>query len=561
MKDVSIKFKNYKCFGDELQGFESILPINIIVGRNNSGKSSLLDLIKYAIKPYDLTPLSHKNKKPEGVLTTTLSDDDVKKVFKPGVHVEKIPTPDLWSFGKEWAGEKLSVQLRFNDSTLFVELSKPLPDFAIEYQEQLARSLTNPFRDKIFKHLKAERDIHPEGDERNRTVPVDENGLGATNIIQQFINKASLPSQLVEKTLLEELNKIIQPDAAFTDIVVQQLENTSWEIYLEEEEKGRIALSQSGSGLQTILLVLIFLYLVPVKESKSLDRYCFAFEELENNVHPALQRRLFLYLRNIALKHKTYFFITTHSSVVIDLFSSDSEAQIIHTIHDGKKATASRVEAYVQRKGILDDLDVRASDLLQSNGVVWVEGPSDRLYFNRWIQIWSDGELREGAHYQCVFYGGRLLAHLTGSVPEEQRNELIKILLINRNVMVMIDSDKKDQEESINSTKLRIRQEIENIGAICWITKGKEVENYISKAAIAALYNMNSVRQVDKYQSFNDYLDHIKKGEGKKFLSNKVLFAERVCSHLTKENIKPVLDLEERLNKVCKRIKGWNALD
>jgi len=239
MKDVSIKFKNYKCFGEELQGFESILPINIIVGRNNSGKSSLLDLIKYASKPYDLIPLAHKNKKPEVVLTTTLSDDDVKKVFQPGRQGGKIPGPDHWSFGKEWVGEKLSVQRRFNDSTLFVELSKPLPDFAAGYQEQLAKSLTNPFRDKIFKHLKAERDIHPE-QEQNLTV--NENGIGATNIIQQFINKASLPSQLVEKTLLEELNSIMQPDASFTDIVVQQLDDGYWEIYLEEEEKGRILL-------------------------------------------------------------------------------------------------------------------------------------------------------------------------------------------------------------------------------------------------------------------------------------------------------------------------------
>lgn len=557
MKDVSLKFKNYKCFGDELQGFESILPINIIVGRNNSGKSSLLDLIKYAIKPYDLKPLAHKNQNPEVVLSAPLSEDDIKKVFRPGRKSGDIPAPDHWSFGQTLIGGTITVGLNEGGDKTWIEFTKTLPEYAIKYQQALAGHFINPFGDKIFKHLKAERDIRPEEDHGGS---VNENGSGATNIIQQFINKASLPSPLVEETLLEELNKIMQPDASFTDIVVQQLENSYWEIYLEEEEKGRIALSESGSGLQTILLVLIFLHLVPAKESKNLDRYCFAFEELENNVHPALQRRLFFYLRDVALRHNTHFFITTHSNVVIDLFSSDPEAQIIHTTHDGKKATASRVEAYVQRKGILDDLDVRASDLLQSNGVVWVEGPSDRLYFNRWIEIWSDGELREGAHYQCVFYGGRLLAHLTANVPEEQRNELIKILLVNRNVMIMIDSDKKNRASRLNNTKKRIRQEIEKIGAICWITKGREVENYIPKAAIAELYNMNSVRQVDKYQSFNDYLDHIKKGEGKKFLSNKVLFAERVCSHLTKENIKPVLDLEDRLNKVCKRIKVWNGV-
>jgi len=280
MRDVSLKFKNYKCFGEELQGFESILPINIIIGRNNSGKSSLLDLIKYAISPFDLSPLAHKNQNPEVILTATLLEDDIKKVFKPGVQSQNIPGTDHWSFGARWVGEKLTVHLRANKTKTFLELSTSLPDFAIGFEGQLAQHFTNPFESKIFKHLKAERDIHPEPDQGSG---VTENGAGATNIIQQFINKASLPSQLVEETLLEELNKIIQPDASFTDIVVQQLGNSYWEIYLEEKEKGRIALSQSGSGLQTILLVLIFLHLVPAKETKRLDRYCFAFEELENN--------------------------------------------------------------------------------------------------------------------------------------------------------------------------------------------------------------------------------------------------------------------------------------
>ena len=408
MKDVSVKFRNYKCFGEELQGFESIFPINIIVGRNNSGKSSLLDLIKYAISPFDLRPLAHKGQTPEVVLSVRLSVDDLKKVFRPGERGGGIGvTVDHWDFGSRWVGERITVQLDADKTKKFMKLSTSLPKEAIGFEGQLARHFINPLESTIFKHLKAERDMHPEQD---TDMSVKDNGVGATNIIQQFINKASLPSKLVEERLLEELNKIMQPDASFTDIVVQQLENGFWEVYLEEESKGRIALSQSGSGLQTILLVLVFLYLVPAKEKENIDRYIFAFEELENNVHPALQRRLFLYLRDFALASNTHFFITTHSNVVIDLFSSDAEAQLIHTTHDGKKATASRVRAYVQRREILDDLDIRASDLLQSNGVVWVEGPSDRLYFKRWVQIWSDGELREGAHYQCVFYGGRLLA-------------------------------------------------------------------------------------------------------------------------------------------------------
>jgi len=558
MLDILLKINNYKCFGEHFQGFDRIFPINVIIGRNNSGKSSLLDLIKYTISPYDLSSLAHKNNDPQVIFESTISNEAIEKVVQPNVSGGQIPGHHLTFIRKEYLGKKITVRLSKNGSQNFHSLEYSSDVNIDQYKKGLAQQVQKPFADKTFKHLRAERDIHPEVDQGGG---VRENGQGATNIIQQFINKAHLPSQLVEETVLEELNKIMRPDASFTDIVVQQLENNNWEIYLEEKRKGRIALSESGSGLQTILLVLIFLYLVPAKEDQPLSNYIFAFEELENNVHPALQRRLFLYLRDIALKKKTYMFITTHSSVPIDLFSNDSEAQLIHTLHDGRQATVNRVEAYVQRKGILDDLDVRASDLLQSNGIIWVEGPSDRLYFNRWIDIWSDGTLREGAHYQCVFYGGRLQAHLTARIGEDERNKLIKILLVNRNAIFLTDSDRQYPRQRLNATKQRIRQEINDIGAIFWETKGKEIENYIPHDAIALLFEKKLDKKIEQYQLFSDYLDKmIRKGEGRRFFSNKVVFAENICPHFSRENLMPILDLEDRLNEVCKRIRKWNAI-
>ena len=58
--------------------------------------------------------------------------------------------------------------------------------------------------------------------------------------------------------MLKDLNEIFLTDAEFTEIVCQQLESDVWEIYLEEKTKGRIPLSQSGSGLRTIIVVLIY---------------------------------------------------------------------------------------------------------------------------------------------------------------------------------------------------------------------------------------------------------------------------------------------------------------
>ena len=197
---------------------------------------------------------------------------------------------------------------------------------------------TNPLTGLSFKRLRSERDIEPE--EESNSCSVDENGNGATNIIQEYINNVDLRSDFVENDLLNCLNEIFEPDTSFSRILVQHLtglKGKHWEIFLEEKSKGWIALSPSGSGLKTIILVLIYTLLIPRSENKKIDNYIFGFEELENNLHPALQRRLFLYLEKFALTNNTHLFITTHSNVVIDLFSNDKHAQLFNVANDGKK--------------------------------------------------------------------------------------------------------------------------------------------------------------------------------------------------------------------------------
>ncbi len=374
-------------------------------------------------------------------------------------------------------------------------------------------------------------------------------------------NKAAMPSELVEKTLLNELNAIFEPDVTFTDIVVQQISTGQWELYLEEVEKGRVPLSHSGSGLKTILLVLVFLHLVPRIEGKSLATYLFGFEELENNLHPALQRRLLLYLRNVAVEKGCRFFLTTHSNIAIDLFASDEQAQILHVTHDGRCAAVKRVTTYVENRGILDDLDIRASDLLQANGIVWLEGPSDPLYFNRWVELWSDGQLKEGAHYQCVYYGGRLLAHLSANDPDVDTADVVKILRVNRNAIVVVDSDKRNRGQDINATKKRILSEISDFGGMAWLTAGKEIENYIPAQVFTVLYPGNGLVGLKQYEDIAAYLDKAETNAGKRFLRNKVLFAERVCPRITKEGMTNTLDLADQINAACAVIRGWNGLN
>jgi putative ATP-dependent endonuclease of OLD family len=82
IKHTKLRIRNYKSFGNEEQGFDGIEPINILVGRNNSGKSALLDLIQFSCGNYQF-PLNTHNR--AGQLNVTLegliSDASIAHVF------------------------------------------------------------------------------------------------------------------------------------------------------------------------------------------------------------------------------------------------------------------------------------------------------------------------------------------------------------------------------------------------------------------------------------------------------------------------------------------------
>ena len=410
--------------------------------------------------------------------------------------------------------------------------------------------------EKITKRIYAERNILPEKD--SNKIQVDGHGSGACNIINKFINKNSLDSSKVQVELLNKLNEIMDDEYKFSNIVVQTIEdkdNLVWEIFLDEENKGRIALSQSGSGLKTIILLLIFTILIPTYEKKNLKDYIFILEELENNLHPSLQRNVIKYIESLA-NNGAIFFITTHSNIFIDSYSNSNNVNLYHLFKTDNQINLIKVEYFLDRNSILNDVGFKASDILQANGVIWVEGPSDRIYINKWINLWSNGTLKEGKDYQCVFYGGRLLSHLTLSDVEVE--ELINLLKVNRNSIILIDSDKKSEHTRINNTKSRIKSECQYNNIMCWITNGREIENYVSIDIISKSLNFNVDISFSKYDDIKDILNSLEENLGNKFESDKVKFAKIFTENMNIDNCKSTLDLDSNMKKVIKIISDWN---
>lgn len=569
---TSLTATNLKCIGADPQGFIRLARVNVIVGRNNSGKSSLLELVEAAVadKAEFSSNLFHAGQTPSVLIETTLDEDDIRRTF-PGNTSGGAISGNHFEYGRNLIGARFTARLtRTPGQREFGGMRNPAkPEETYEHARSTAGEYLNrlcglasrnPFQGKTYRRLAAERNISPEAD-TSGTSEIRPDGTGATNAIQQFLNKSSLPRDVVRVDLLSALNEIFNPDTVFDEIVCRQLPDARWEIFLSEKHKGLVALSQSGSGLKTVILTLCLLHLTPKLENKKPGDFILAFEELENNLHPALQRRLLSYLAHHAGVQDVGMFITTHSSVAIDLFNKDPDATIVHVTHNGKHSTCTQVRAFVETHGVLDDLDIRASDLLQANGIVWVEGPSDRVYINRWIQLWSDGQLREGNHYQCVFYGGRLLAHISADAPDAESGG-VSILRINRNAFIVIDSDKRSEEDALNATKTRVLTEIESIGGGSWVTDGREIENHIPFDALKSWPELSAALEVPpkQYESLFDYLDSRVAGLGKKYLSQKAALAEKICGHMTKEHLKADLHTARQLDALASRIRTWNRL-
>jgi putative ATP-dependent endonuclease of the OLD family len=557
---VNLRVANYKSIGEPAQGFTDIYPLNLVVGRNNSGKTALLDLVEFAVdyRNQESHLFTHRHvgcaSSPVVTYDITLTQEALDNCCEDNRTWKTPGEADLTSneFVLRLVGQTVTMSITDRHGVRPWRYPVEFPHKHLQDGiDEAARRIGSPLSGKLVGRIAADRDIQPE--QVNTGQPLGANGSGITNLLRSFFVDITLDWDAASSQLLRDLNSIVAPDACFTRIEVKTKgDHKLYEVYLQEEGKGQIPLSASGSGLKTIIAVLTNLLLLPIQTKHPLKDWIFIFEELENNLHPGVLRRLLRYIANKTAEQHCRVFLSTHSTVAIDWLFRRSDVQILHVTHDGLQTSVKRVENTPSIYDALDDLDVRASDMLQANGVVWVEGVSDRIYLERWIQLCCEEVGRQapllGVDYVMEEYGGKCLSHYEfGYELDDERERahclerLIPALALSRHAFVVMDSDRHTRGQKVRAAKVRVRRAAES----SWITKGREIENYIPGSVLETLVGQS----VGQFELLTGRID-----QGK----NKKDFALEVAPLIDATNWK-TLDLEQRISRLCGCIESWNT--
>lgn len=576
-------------FGNEDSRFGPFDKVQVLAGQNNCGKSSLVDFVikamtsidgrgEIARNRYPFTredaPLLLKSAGADDPLTISLCIDrsvllESSSLKQPSEDKLRAELSELFSQSPYMSDDGNGVWLDFHMASLAAGSSLTNVLIASFSQYKSASLSMDPARRPLdlLEHAGDEscyadiiRSIVPWGNiprfvkvDAIRSVEDDEfpdrdvdlcSGRGLPTALLRLFNPERSNHARAEARLnkLQGFVRDVMNDPCASLLVSHE----SHEISLKTFDADYLPLESLGTGVTELVILASII--------ACNDNRIICIEEPEIHLHPALQARFMKYLLE---DDSNRFIITTHSPTVINY----PGVQVAHVSKANGASGCRQLDGLGCARDLLDDLGVKASDLLQANFVVWVEGPSDRVYLSYWIKRWSDEHnisLEEGIHYSVMIYGGKLLNALDASAGEDIPSELISLFRINTHFCVLVDSDKKSSHSRLNSTKRRIIDECAQSGAMSWITWGATIENYVPEDVLVASIEKCYPGKKWEHPLDDRFICPLSFAfKGKKSQPSKIKIARTACE----VGFSPLGDAMKKVGELCDLICAANDVE
>lgn len=538
----------------EMRDFASL---NVVIGPNNSGKSNVFRALRFIWQhlsnvsqgdiPVTLNNLElHMDRevepRPRFRMKCRLSATDLIQV-RPLHHYdrESVLLADVIRADREIDVTIATVKLKEQLDPATVQLTAVV-EFLDSNGAIVKGHATIPER-KLVLHALGAGLLYL----RDMRQLSDKPSSGETNFIQALHEyKAASPAAEENRRVFDQIQRLFRRLTGFHDAELQPQADLRG---ISVKWRGRyLPLSQLGTGFSHLLMVAF-------EVARSRGKLVL-LEEPESGLHPGLQRVVIDFLHEVASHSESecQFLVTTHSSVMLD---EGRAGRVFHIMYDGDRTSVQASTTSAHLYDVLDAIDIRPSDILQANTAIWVEGPSDRIFLQRCLQLVNCG-LVEGRDYQFVCYGGSLGAYLGTS---DDDDELINILRLARSIVIVADRDRKSQEAELKPSTQRLGNECAAANGLWWLTDGREIENYVSPELLTRTYRDvlgdESLKTIPfgRFDKLKDVLDKLrpepKRGEKQWIMYDdaKARIMHKITEHMTEGDLDH-LSLRKRVNEL-----------
>jgi len=392
--------------------------LNVIIGRNNDGKSALIDVLRLLFNTGtyeemdDFIRFSHKDpsrleeeqSELDIIIEATFygrNDSAAESIFAeigtdeeatgaPSYGVYKLRTVASYVFDEDKLRYKYKSKIVSGGKGFAHTVNIKTLDYMKAIYLDALRDITRDYK-RVGHEI--ERLLYAHGNSKKlKVIP-----KAVKDAVLSSISDATGENQH-EKEARTKFTKYAAPygynvDEDFlkfapTNLNDEMLRQLGAEFHYGVRGKGTAALGLGSNGMGINNLIYSSIVLSRNKEDDAISRF-FLIEEPEAHLHPQLQGSFFSELNNIK---KQQLFVTSHSPTI----TSKAGLEKIIVLRDdpgsneGTKAVMLRKIQPVHRKYLHKFLDVTRSQFLFANSVIFVEGVTEGMLIQRFSEIMGE---------------------------------------------------------------------------------------------------------------------------------------------------------------------------